>query len=173
MQKWHLFYIAFCDLLAEKLCYAKRSKVGAVIVKDHNILAYGYNGTPHGFPNVCEDIVVKDFKMTEASIMTDLSFKQSAITNVAVAGKIIDSEFITKPEVIHAEINAIAKAARQGISIKGATMYVSISPCIECAKLIIQSGITKVIYKDEYRDKAGVELLTKASVDNYKLSEIV
>ncbi len=172
MQKWHIFYIAFCDLISEKLCYAKRSKVGCVIVRDHNILAYGYNGTPHGFENVCEETIIKKMKIEEASVMADLSFKQSAMT-VAIAGKIEDAELVTKPEVIHAEINAIAKAARQGISVKDATMYVSISPCIECAKLIIQSGIKKVIYKEEYRDKSGYDLLIKANVEIYKFSEIV
>ncbi len=149
--KWHIFYIALCNLIAEQLCYAKRSKVGAVIVKDHNIVAYGYNGTPHGFPNICEE----EIPDSGAAFNTELK------------------RTVTKPEVIHAEINAIAKAARQGIPTKNSILYVSISPCIECAKIIIQSGITNVIYEQQYRDVSGIELLKKANVKIISLENIL
>jgi dCMP deaminase len=127
MNKWDKLYIEFCDSVS-KLSTAKRLKVGAVLVKDNNIISYGYNGTPSGFDNNCE--------------YTDSN-----------------SNLVTKREVIHAEINAISKAAKLGISTNQATLYCSVAPCIECAKLIMQSGITKVIYKDDYRDTAGLNLL--------------
>lgn len=132
MNKWDNLYIDFCCSVS-KLSTAKRLKVGAVIVKDDNIISYGYNGTPKGFDNECE-----------------ISNSNGTLT--------------TKCEVIHAEINAISKAARIGISTLGATLYCNISPCIECAKIIIQSGISTVIYKDEYRNTEGIRLLEKAKV---------
>ena len=105
-----------------------RLNVGAVIVKDKNIIAYGWNGTPTGFPNACE------------------------IDNVTV------------PEVIHAEANAILKAARSTESTEGATLFCTHSCCIECAKMIIQSGISHFIYRTQYRDNTGLLLLERAGV---------
>lgn len=132
MNKWDNLYIDFCCSVSE-LSTAKRLKVGAVIVKDDNIISYGYNGTPKGFDNECE-----------------ISNSNGTLT--------------TKCEVIHAEINAVSKAARIGISTLGATLYCNISPCIECAKIIIQSGISTVVYKEEYRSTEGIKLLEKAKV---------
>lgn len=132
MNKWDNLYIDFCCAVS-KLSTAKRLKVGAVIVKDDNIISYGYNGTPKGFDNECE-------------------YKDS------------NGTLITKCEVIHAEINAVSKAARSGVSTLNATLYCNISPCVECAKIIIQSGIHKVIYKEEYRSTEGIELLKKAKI---------
>ena len=106
-----------------------RLNVGAVIVKDRNVIAFGYNGTPHGFPNVCE----------------------------------LDN--VTKPEVIHAEANAILKAARSTESTEGATLFCTHSCCVECAKMIIQSGITHFIYKTQYRDDTGLRLLQRAGIE--------
>lgn len=110
--------------------YCKRRQVGALIVKDKSIISDGYNGTPSGFENLCED---EDNK--------------------------------TKPYVLHAEANAITKVAKSSNSSEGATLYVTASPCIECAKLIIQAGIRRVVYSEHYRYADGIELLKKAGVE--------
>ena len=120
-----------------QLSHARRLKVGAVIVKDKNIISFGYNGMPEGMPNECEDMVWHD--------KGDFIYK-------------------TKSEVIHAEANAIAKLARQGGSGQDATMFVTHAPCVECAKLIIQSGIKTLYWRDQYRSKEGLELLDKAGI---------
>lgn len=110
--------------------YCERRKVGALLVKDKMIISDGYNGTPSGFENVCEDDNNK-----------------------------------TKPYVLHAEANAITKVARSNNSSEGATLYVTASPCIECAKLIIQAGIKRVVYSELYHMTDGIELLERAGVD--------
>ena len=110
--------------------YCTRRQVGALIVKDRMIISDGYNGTPAGFENVCED-----------------------------------ENGVTKPYVLHAEANAITKVAKSSNSSLGATMYVTASPCIECAKLIIQAGITRVVYSDDYRSSDGLDLLRRAGVE--------
>lgn len=110
--------------------YCKRRQVGAILVKDKMIISDGYNGTPSGFENVCED-----------------------------------ENDVTKPYVLHAEANAITKVARSNNSSEGATMYVTSSPCIECAKLIIQSGIIRVVYANSYRLSDGIELLKRADIE--------
>ncbi len=110
--------------------YCQRRKVGAIIVKDQMIISDGYNGTPSGFENVCED-----------------------------------EEGYTKPYVLHAEANAITKVARSNNSSDGATLYVTASPCLECAKLIIQAGIKRVVFNERYRLADGIELLRRAGVE--------
>ncbi|MDC1282414.1 dCMP deaminase family protein [bacterium] len=110
------------------LSYAERRKVGCVIVKDHQVISFGYNGTPHGFDNECE---IND---------------------------------MTKPEVLHAESNAIMKVAKSTMSCEGAELFTTTCPCFGCAKLIIQAGISKVYYTEEYRDMSGVALLGKAGI---------
>lgn len=109
--------------------YCKRRQVGALIVKDKMIISDGYNGTPAGFENVCED-----------------------------------ENNVTKPYVLHAEANAITKVAASSNSSKGATIYVTAAPCIECAKLIIQSGIERVVYSEKYRIEDGSNLLIRAGI---------
>lgn len=113
-----------------KNSYCKRKQVGALLVKDRMIISDGYNGTPCGFENICED----------------------------EAGN-------TKAYVLHAEANAITKVAKSGNSSDGATMYVTTSPCLECAKLIIQAGIKRLVYSDNYRITDGTDLLEKAGVE--------
>ena len=122
-------YIRMAQIWAEN-SYCTRRKVGALIVKDKMIISDGYNGTPAGFENVCED-----------------------------------ENGLTKPYVLHAEANAITKIACSNNSSKGATMYVTTSPCIECAKLIIQAGIKRVIYSEKYRLEDGLDLLRKANIE--------
>ena len=114
--------------------YCKRRQVGALLVKDRMIISDGYNGTPSGFENVCED-----------------------------------ENGVTKPYVLHAEANAITKVAKSGNSSAGATLYVTASPCMECSKLIIQSGIKRVVYRDEYRLTDGIDLLRQAGIEVEKV----
>ena len=122
-------YIRMAQIWAEN-SYCKRRQVGAIVVKDKMIISDGYNGTPAGFENICED-----------------------------------DEGLTKPYVLHAEANAITKIARSGNNSDGATLYVTSSPCIECAKLIIQAGIKRVVYSEEYRLKDGIDLLKRAGIE--------
>ena len=110
--------------------YCQRRKVGAIIVKDQMIISDGYNGTPSGFENICED-----------------------------------EDGRTKPYVLHAEANAITKVARSNNSSDNATLYVTASPCVECAKLIIQAGIKRVVYNELYRICDGLDLLTRAGIE--------
>ncbi len=110
--------------------YCKRRQVGALLVKNKMIISDGYNGTPSGFENVCED-----------------------------------ENNQTKPYVLHAEANAITKVARSNNSSDGATLYVTSSPCIECAKLIIQSGIVRVVFSENYRVHDGIDLLQRAGIE--------
>ncbi len=124
-----LRYLRMAHIWAEN-SYCKRRQVGALIVKDKMIISDGYNGTPSGFENVCED-----------------------------------NGNTTLPYVLHAEANAITKIARSSNSSDGSTLYVTASPCIECAKLIIQAGIKRVVYSEKYRLEDGVELLRKAGID--------
>lgn len=116
---------------------AKRRQVGCLIVKDGQIISNGFNGTPCGFDNECE------FFDTEAPY---------------------PGKYITKPEVLHAESNALMKLARSTNSSFGSTMYLTCSPCFDCSKLIIQAGVERVVYKDQYRDLKGVDLLKKADI---------
>ena len=116
--------------------YCVRRKVGALLVKDQMIISDGYNGTPSGFENICED-----------------------------------ENNVSKPYVLHAEANALTKVARSNNSSDGATLYVTASPCLECAKLIIQAGISRVVYQEEYRITDGVDLLRRAGIQVEKFEE--
>ena len=116
--------------------YCQRRQVGALVVKQGMIISDGYNGTPSGFENVCED-----------------------------------ETGVTKPYVLHAEANAITKLARSSNNSDGATIYITASPCIECAKLIIQAGIKRVVYGEKYRLMDGIELLQRAGIEVLFLGE--
>ena len=124
-----LRYLRMARIWAEN-SYCQRRKVGALVVNEKMIISDGYNGTPSGFENVCED------EMN-----------------------------VTKPYVLHAEDNAITKLARSSNNSDGATLYVTASPCIECAKLIIQAGIKRVIYGEQYRLTDGIDLLKRANIE--------
>lgn len=128
-------YIRMAHIWSEN-SYCTRRQVGALIVKDKMIISDGYNGTPTGFPNICED-----------------------------------DNNVSLPYVLHAEANAITKIARSGNNSDGATLYVTDSPCIECAKLIIQSGIRRVVYDREYRLTDGVDLLRQAGIEVLHLKQ--
>ena len=125
--KLDLRYLRMARIWAEN-SYCKRRQVGALVVKDKMIISDGYNGTPSGFENVCEE------------------------------------DEVTKPYVLHAEANAITKLARSSNNSDGSTLYVTASPCIECAKLIIQSGIKRVVYAEKYRLNDGIQLLERAGI---------
>lgn len=133
MEKFDQRYLEMAEVWARN-SYCKRRQVGALIVKDRMIISDGYNGTPSGFENICED-----------------------------------ESGVTKPYVLHAEANAITKVAKSGNSSQGATLYVTASPCLECSKLIIQAGIKRVVYKDEYRLTDGVDLLRRAGIEVEKI----
>ncbi len=124
-----LRYLRMAAIWAEN-SYCQRRKVGALVVKEKMIISDGYNGTPSGFENVCED-----------------------------------AHGVTHPYVLHAEANAITKLARSGNNSDQATLYVTASPCIECAKLIIQAGIRRVVYAEQYRLTDGINLLRRAGVE--------
>ena len=128
MEKFDHSYLEMAEIWAQN-SYCKRRKVGALLVKDRMIISDGYNGTPSGFENICEE------------------------------------DGVTKPYVLHAEANAITKVAKSGNSSEGATLYVTASPCLECSKLIIQSGIKRVVYRDEYRLTDGIDLLRRAGIE--------
>ena len=128
-------YLRMAKIWAEN-SYCKRRKVGALVVKGQMIISDGYNGTPSGFDNVCED-----------------------------------SRDLTLPYVLHAEANAITKLARSSNNSDGSTLYVTASPCIECAKLIIQAGIKRVVYAEKYRLEDGVALLQRAGIEVIYLND--
>lgn len=130
-------YLRMARIWAEN-SYCRRRQVGALIVKDRMIISDGFNGTPAGFENVCED----------------------------------PASGMTKPYVLHAEANAITKVAASNNSSAGATLYVTASPCLECAKLIIQSGIRRVVFNELYRMADGLELLTRAGVETTHIPDL-
>ena len=131
-EKFDKRYMRMATIWAEN-SYCERRKVGALVVKDKMIISDGYNGTPAGFENVCED-----------------------------------TNNVTKPYVLHAEANAITKIARSNNNSEGATLYVTASPCIECAKLIIQAGIKRVVYCDDYHSVDGLNLLKRVGIECVK-----
>ena len=133
MEKFDHSYLEMASVWTRN-SYCKRRKVGAIIVKDNMIISDGYNGTPSGLENICED-----------------------------------ENGVTKPYVLHAEANAITKVAKSGNSSLGATLYVTAAPCLECSKLIIQAGIKRVVYRDEYRLTDGVDLLKAAGIEVEKV----
>lgn len=128
-------YLRMARVWAEN-SYCIRRQVGALIVKDKMIISDGYNGTPSGFENICED-----------------------------------DQGVTKPYVLHAEANAITKVAKSANNCDGATLYITASPCIECAKLIIQAGIKRVVFCDSYHSTEGQELLSRIGIDVVQISE--
>ena len=135
-QKYIDLYMDWAARTAQ-LSHAVRLQVGAVIVKDDSVISYGYNGMPAGWDNNCEELV---YRIAQEPILK------------------------TKPEVLHAESNAIAKLAKSANSGLGATMFITHAPCMECAKLIYQSGIGHVLYRNSYRDVSGVTFLEKSGV---------
>ena len=154
-----------------QLSHAQRLQVGAVIVKDDTVISYGYNGMPAGWDNDCE---FKNYMSIDAGgwINPDeLEMMYPHEEFVPALGESVRYRLITKPEVLHAESNAIAKLARSNNSGSGSDLFVTHSPCIECAKLIYQAGIKRVWYGQGYRDNTGIEFLKKSGVEVEQLKE--
>lgn len=137
MEKFDQRYLEMAEIWARN-SYCKRRQVGAILVKDRMIISDGYNGTPSGFENVCED-----------------------------------ENGATKPYVLHAEANAITKVAKSANNCDGSTLYITAAPCIECSKLIIQAGIRRVVYSEDYRSEEGLNLLRRVGIEcvQYELNE--
>lgn len=143
-----------------KLSYAERRKVGCVIVKDEQIISFGYNGTPHGFDNECEETIIKHYDHPDgAAILEDQGWTMST------DGSCSCHKDITKREVLHAESNALMKLAKSTMSCKDSTLYTTTLPCFDCAKLIIQAGVKEVFYCEDYRDMSGIMLLQRAGIE--------
>ena len=132
-------------ILHSGLSKANRAKVGAVLVTNQGVTLTGYNGTPTGLSNECEE---KDYKIWGFQVDDEGCY-----------------DLKTKPEVIHAELNCILKAAREGVSCIDSTMYVTLSPCVPCAAMMIQAGVKRLVYKEMYRDQSGIDLLREADID--------
>jgi len=143
-QKFRDAYMKVAETFAE-LSSAVRLHVGAIVVKDDRIISIGYNGMPSGWDNNCEDMIREE---------------QDGIVKYTIK---------SKPEVLHAETNAIAKLAKSNESGMGATMFITHAPCLDCAKLIYQSGINHVLYRNSYRSDDGIKFLEKASVTVEKI----
>ena len=135
-------YMTTAETFAE-LSHARRLHVGAIVVKDDRIISIGYNGMPAGWDNNCEDEIGHVLDVDE---------------------NVVEIRLKTKPEVLHAETNAIAKLAKSNESGMGATMFITHAPCLDCAKLIYQSGIGSVLYRNSYRDTGGITFLEKSGV---------
>lgn len=143
-QKFINLYMDWAKRLSA-LSHARRLQVGAVIVKDDTVISYGYNGMPSRWDNNCED--------------------ECKWPNGDIVG------LITKPEVLHAESNAISKLARSHNSGAGADIFITHSPCLECSKLIYQSGISRVFYSQDYRDSSGIDFLLRSGIPVEKIGE--
>jgi dCMP deaminase len=142
-----------------KLSYAERRKVGCVIVKDHQVISFGYNGMPYGFDNTCEQDDIKYYENPDTALELEEEHGYTCEN-----GCCMRKNAITKREVLHAESNAIMKVAKSTMSCEGADLYTTTCPCFDCAKLIIQAGICNVYYTEDYRDMSGVELLKRAGI---------
>ena len=164
-QKYINLYMDWAARTAQ-LSHAKRLQVGAVIVKDDSVISYGYNGMPAGWDNNCED---KEYMSGDAGGWLDPEEIEERWPFEETSDE--DGEYIgryrlkTKPEVLHAESNAIAKLARSSQGGSDAAIFITHAPCLNCAKLIYQSGISSVYYRNSYRDMAGVEFLQKSNVE--------
>lgn len=156
-------YMKTAKVFAE-LSHARRLHVGAIIVKDDRIISIGYNGMPAGWDNNCED---RDYMTDTGDLVNpDEIEKRWPLSEYDRENDLVRRyRLVTKLEVLHAESNAIAKLAKSNDSGDRATLFVTHSPCLECAKLIYQSGITSVIFGEQYRDNAGIDFLKKSGVD--------
>jgi dCMP deaminase len=145
-EKFVKLYMDWAKRTAQ-LSHARRLQVGSVIVKDDSVISYGYNGMPAGWDNNCEDELVEHVSAGYGMPMREEKYLK------------------TKPEVLHAESNAIAKLAKSSNSGSGADLFVTHMPCLDCAKLIYQSGISRVFYSENYRDDSGIKFLKKSGVE--------
>ncbi len=158
-QKFIDLYMDWAKRLAQ-LSHARRLQVGAVIVKDDTVISYGYNGMPAGWDNDCENRVYANEWTVDAN---EWQYKDDD-------GKLYNLK--TKPEVLHAESNAISKLARSHNSGANADIFITHSPCLECAKLIYQSGISRVFYSQDYRDRSGIDFLLRSGIPVEQIGEL-
>ena len=178
MEKHSKVFMKIAELWAKE-SYCKRNQVGAVLVKNGEVFAHGYNGTLMGDSNNCEEYIYICPKCGKRLIKNkDAKKIKKGLYEVfcpvcKYKQKIKEKSFklMTKDGVMHAEQNAILFSARDGKSTQGATMYVTTSPCINCASMIFHAGIKKVVYKNEYKDKRGIELLKRKGVEVVKFNE--
>lgn len=179
MKKKFIDYFMNIADLTSKLSYAKRLQVGAVIVKGNQIIGTGYNGMPTGWDNNCED---KVYDKGAGGWLDPQEFDQRYPYEGDV--EMVDPDegvytmkvrygLKTKPEVLHAESNAIAKVSRSTESSDGATLFCTHAPCIECAKLIYQAGISSVYYREQYRDNSGLNFLSQGGVNVHQYSDSI
>ena len=174
-KQYDIIYMKIAQCISE-LSYSYRSQVGCIIVsKEGQIISQGFNGTPTGYDNCCEDIECS-CKWVHGCTYTGKPIEESKdVKFCSTACKDLEHpelgypchylKLITKKEVLHAESNAISKCAKWISSTDGATLYVTLSPCFECSKTIIQSGIKRVCYAEEYRDTSGLEFLRKNGIE--------
>ena len=149
-QKWVEAFMDTAERFSQ-LSSAKRLQVGAVVVKDNRIISIGYNGMPAGWTNECEEeVIVAEVDGDPARVIREMK---------------------TKDEVIHAEANAIIKLARDGESGNGASLFCTHAPCVQCAKMIYGAGISKMYYRNTYRDTSGIDFLKKCSIEVIKIKE--
>lgn len=160
-QKLDSVYINVAKEIAS-LSHCVRSKVGAVLVKDGNVISFGYNGTPSGMDNCCED---KKYVPSEAGAWVDID---EMLIEYPYRDSYGNYKLITKNNVIHAEVNAVLKAAKTGTSVDGSSLYLTLSPCLDCSKLILQAGVKRVVYLETYRNLDGPNFLKQfISVEKY------
>ena len=171
-RQYDIAYMKMAEAFAT-LSYAKRKQVGAIIVsKNDQVISQGFNGTPHGFSNICEEILFAD--NVKLNLDNDIE-KFNAYADNLDAGtwekmSEIPYRLKTKPEVLHAETNAITKCAKYSNSTEGATLYVTLAPCLNCAKLIVQAEIARVVYKEYYNENAGLNFLRSCGVEVVELT---
>jgi dCMP deaminase len=176
-EKFITLYMDWADRLSQ-LSHARRLQVGAVIVKDDTVISYGYNGMPAGWDNNCES---KDYMSGDAGGWLDPDeisqrwpFEEKVTeqwSDDTVHTRTVRYALKTKPEVLHAESNAVAKLAKSHNSGKDAEIFITHSPCLECAKLIYQAGIKSVYYSKLYRDDSGIQFLKNSGVDVVSVKE--
>ena len=169
--KFKKLYMDWAKRLSQ-LSHARRLNVGAVIVKDDTVISYGYNGMPAGWDNDCEYIEFMPYEISKSLDSAEIWHEWPFEGTFWVDGQEVLRRYRlkTKSEVLHAESNALAKLAKSNNSGQDADIFITHSPCLECAKLIYQSGIRHVYYGEHYRDTAGLEFLTRSGIEVSQLS---
>lgn len=164
-QKFVDYYMELAEVTA-RLSTAKRLKVGSVIVRDGKILATGYNGTPTGWDNTCEAVELMPYPAQHIDA-TEIWHQWPYEGKFWIDGREVNTRYrlVTKPEVLHSESNALMKVARSTESSAGATIFCTHAPCLQCAKLIYQAGISKIYYRDTYRESTGLDFLQRGGVE--------
>ena len=162
-EKYIDLYMNLAERIA-KMSYAKRLQVGSVLVKNHNIISFGWNGMPTGWDNSCEEL---EYVLKEECYYTEEWLKDNGYSETANGWTRLKS----KPEVLHSEANCLMKVSRSTNSSDGASMFITHAPCLECAKIIYQAGIKEVYYKNNYRSEAGINFLKKCKIEVFQCNE--